>query len=108
MRGCTTPSIERKAYLPCPTPSQQPCCKAFPLHEAPKTTIDWKNRTTSGSKCRRSRPAKPTKQHDVGDIERRMQNIVPAQGRLSNKGGKMISSGIDELYQALPWIHCPY
>ncbi|KAG2338709.1 DEAD-domain-containing protein [Suillus weaverae] len=70
--------------------------KAFALREAPKTISDGKHKTTSASKGRGSRPAKPAKQHDVGDAEQRMQNIVRAQGRLSKKGGKMISSGTDE------------
>ncbi|KAG2363923.1 hypothetical protein BDR07DRAFT_1608491 [Suillus spraguei] len=70
--------------------------KAFALREAPKTITDGKNKTASVSKSRGSRPAKNTKQHDVGDVKQRMQNIVHAQGRLSKKGGKMISSGTDE------------
>jgi ATP-dependent RNA helicase DDX31/DBP7 len=36
------------------------------------------------SKGRGSRPDKLTKQHDVGDAEQRMQDIVRAQGRLSS------------------------
>jgi ATP-dependent RNA helicase DDX31/DBP7 len=70
--------------------------KAFALREAPKTITDGRNKVTSTSKGRGSRPAKFTKQHDVGDAEQRMQDIVRAQGRLSKKGGKMISSGTDE------------
>ncbi|KAG2132417.1 P-loop containing nucleoside triphosphate hydrolase protein, partial [Suillus bovinus] len=70
--------------------------KAFALREAPKTITDGKNKVTGASKGRGSRPAKATEQHDVGDAEKRMQNIVRAQGRLSKKGGKMVSSGIDE------------
>lgn len=70
--------------------------KAFALREAPKTITDGRNKVTSTSKSRGSRPAKFTKQHDVGDAEQRMQDIVRAQGRLSKKGGKMISSGTDE------------
>ncbi|KAG2150871.1 P-loop containing nucleoside triphosphate hydrolase protein [Suillus clintonianus] len=70
--------------------------KAFALREAPKTITDGKNKISSASKGRGSRPVKSTKQHDVGDAEQRMQDIVRAQGRLSKKGGKMISSGTDE------------
>ncbi|KAG1862974.1 DEAD-domain-containing protein [Suillus tomentosus] len=69
--------------------------KAFALREAPKTITDGKNKISSASKGRGSRPTKPTK-HDVGDAEQRMQDVVRAQGRLSRKGGKMISSGTDE------------
>ncbi|KAG1855725.1 hypothetical protein DFJ58DRAFT_913785 [Suillus subalutaceus] len=47
-------------------------------------------------KGRGSRPAKTTTQHDVGDAEQRMQDIVRAQGRLSKKDGRMISSGTNE------------
>ena len=32
----------------------------------------------------------------TGDAERRMTEVVRAQGRMSKKGGKMISSGTDE------------
>ncbi|KAG1735144.1 P-loop containing nucleoside triphosphate hydrolase protein [Suillus paluster] len=73
--------------------------KAFALREAPKTITDGKNKNSSASKSRGSRPAKSaksTKQHDVGDAEQRMQDIVRAQGRLSKQGGKMMSSGTDE------------
>ncbi|KAG0700741.1 P-loop containing nucleoside triphosphate hydrolase protein [Suillus ampliporus] len=70
--------------------------KAFALREAPKTITDGKNKFSSASKGRGSRPAKSKKQHDVGDAEQRMQDIVRAQGRLSKKGGKMISSGTGE------------
>ncbi|KAG1730754.1 P-loop containing nucleoside triphosphate hydrolase protein [Suillus lakei] len=70
--------------------------KAFALREAPKTISDGKNKISSASQGRGTRPAKSTKQHDVGDAEQRMQDIVRAQGRLSKKGGKMISSGTDE------------
>ncbi|KAG1884461.1 hypothetical protein F4604DRAFT_1919670 [Suillus subluteus] len=55
--------------------------KAFALREAPKTITDGKNKVTSASKGRGSRPAEPTKQHD---------------GQLSKKTGKMVSSGTDE------------
>lgn len=30
---------------------------------------------------------------DVGDAEKRMEQVVRAQGRLTKKGGKMVSSG---------------
>ena len=33
---------------------------------------------------------------DVADAERRMERVVRAQGRLTKKGGKMVSSGTDE------------
>ena len=33
---------------------------------------------------------------DVGDAERRMEQVVRAQGRLTKKGGKMVSSGTAE------------
>ncbi|KAG1867305.1 hypothetical protein DFJ58DRAFT_131025 [Suillus subalutaceus] len=70
--------------------------KAFALREAPKTITNGKNKLTSASKGRGSRPAKPTKQHDAGSVEHWMQNIVRVQGWLSKKTGKMVSSGTDK------------
>ncbi len=35
-------------------------------------------------------------EHDVQDAERRMEKVVRAQGRLTKKGGKMVSSGTEE------------
>ena len=35
-------------------------------------------------------------EHDVADAEKRMEKVVRAQGRLTKKGGKMVSSGTDE------------
>lgn len=67
--------------------------KAFALREAPNTITDRKNKISSVSKSRGSRSAA---QHDVGDAEQRMQDIVRAQGRLSKKGGRMVSSGTSE------------
>ncbi|KAG0694371.1 hypothetical protein DFH29DRAFT_880754 [Suillus ampliporus] len=72
------------------------CNGTFALREAPKTITDGKSKISSASKCCSSRPAKLIKLHDVGGAEQRMQNIVRAQGRLSKKGGKMISSGTDK------------
>ncbi|KAG1855641.1 P-loop containing nucleoside triphosphate hydrolase protein [Suillus subalutaceus] len=70
--------------------------KAFALREAPNSITDRKNKFTSVSKGRGSRPAKSTTQYDIGDAGQRMQDIVRAQGRLSKKGDKMISSGTNE------------
>ena len=33
---------------------------------------------------------------DVGDAEKRMEKVVREQGRLTKKGGKMVSSGVGE------------
>lgn len=73
--------------------------KAFALREAPKTISGWKNKIASAPKGHGSRPTKSTKPHD-GGAEQRMQDIVRAQGRLSKKGGKMISSGTNEFQVA--------
>ena len=35
-------------------------------------------------------------EQDVADAERRMEKVVRAQGRLTKKGGKMVSSGTGE------------
>ncbi|KAH7913482.1 P-loop containing nucleoside triphosphate hydrolase protein [Hygrophoropsis aurantiaca] len=80
--------------------------KAFALRDAPKTITDGgKKGITKGlakPKVRESKNGnhKRDKTHDweerTGDTELRMQEIVRAQGRLSRKGGKMVSSGTDE------------
>ncbi|KAF8549992.1 DEAD-domain-containing protein [Imleria badia] len=84
--------------------------KSFALREAPKTITDGgkkRNYTTSKTavKPKPSKSARTTsgqKPRDVdvsertGDAERRMTEVVRAQGRMSKKGGKMISSGTDE------------
>ncbi|KAG2148263.1 P-loop containing nucleoside triphosphate hydrolase protein, partial [Suillus cothurnatus] len=67
--------------------------KAFALRETPNTITDRKSKISRVSKSRGSRSAT---QHDVGDAEQRMQDIVRAQGRLSKKGGRMVSSGTSE------------
>ncbi|KAG8213593.1 P-loop containing nucleoside triphosphate hydrolase protein, partial [Butyriboletus roseoflavus] len=81
--------------------------KAFALREAPKTITD------GGKKSNRSKTAKPKpsksartasgrKPRDLdvsertGDAERRMTEVVRAQGRMSKKKGRMISSGTGE------------
>ncbi|KAG1855719.1 P-loop containing nucleoside triphosphate hydrolase protein [Suillus subalutaceus] len=62
--------------------------KAFALREAPKMITDHKNKISSVSKgCA---------QHDIGDAEQRMQDVVRAQGRRLKKDGRMISSGTNE------------
>lgn len=38
--------------------------------------------------------------HDVQDAERRMEQVVRAQGRLTKKGGKMVMSGASEFQMA--------
>ena len=79
--------------------------KAFALREAP-------NAATAGSKAnskrkagiQRSKPSTATKKRsvdaedddNVAEAERRMENVVREQGRLTRKGGKMVSSGAAE------------
>lgn len=80
--------------------------KSFALRETPKTITDGKKgnyskaanpksprplRTTRGNKPRALDVSERT-----GDAERRMTEVVRAQGRMSKKGGKMMSSGVDE------------
>ncbi|KAF9452709.1 DEAD-domain-containing protein [Macrolepiota fuliginosa MF-IS2] len=86
--------------------------KAFALREAPKS-ITW---TTAGAqKSRKKNEGHPSaaiaknkavKSHQQqrreweinhsGEAEKRMQNVVRAQGRLTKKGGVMMSSGVSE------------
>lgn len=89
--------------------------KAFALREAP-TAI----RSNKGSKTKaKQKPAgshtfsdrksksKHTRDDDdsdeeqgVADAEKRMERVVRAQGRLTKKDGKMVSSGTDEFQLA--------
>jgi ATP-dependent RNA helicase DDX31/DBP7 len=82
--------------------------KAFALREAPKSVVgaDSKNISRrdvdakgkkSGAKeqHRRGREEEWKANHHDG-AERRMQEIVRSQGRLSRKGGTMVSSGTSE------------
>ncbi|KAI0684800.1 P-loop containing nucleoside triphosphate hydrolase protein [Cytidiella melzeri] len=86
--------------------------KAFALREAPSTV------TKAGSKTKSKGKSAPSKNpsaagnshkqkngraagddandHDVQDAERRMEQVVRAQGRLTKKGGQMVSSGTSE------------
>ena len=88
--------------------------KAFALREAPtaltsgkgaKASAKAKHRTAKasgtsaeqGSKKKRVREVHNSDdEHDVADAEKRMEKVVRAQGRLTKKGGKMVSSGTDE------------
>jgi len=80
--------------------------KAFALREAPNSV------TGSGKKSRGRKVHNPKSMPSVkdkastrdgprdeahgGEAERRMQNVVRAQGRLSKKGGVMMSTGASE------------
>lgn len=82
--------------------------KAFALRETPSTMKSSGNATKS--KKSRGKPerraAKPEgekgraweaeDEDDVRDAEKRMERVVREQGRLTKKGGKMISSGTSE------------
>ncbi|KAI0703357.1 P-loop containing nucleoside triphosphate hydrolase protein [Cerioporus squamosus] len=87
--------------------------KAFALRDAPtalksskksKSTSKTKqyNASTKGapvdrkSRNKRARDMDDGDEHDVADAEKRMEQVVRAQGRLTKKGGKMVSSGADE------------
>ncbi|KAI0374087.1 DEAD-domain-containing protein [Pilatotrama ljubarskyi] len=88
--------------------------KAFALREAP-TAVTSKNAKSSkgktkqkggaahthahGAKTKRKRPRGADASDDeqgVAEAEKRMEKVVRAQGRLTKKGGKMVSSGTSE------------
>ena len=85
--------------------------KSFALRDAP-TSITDSPRKRAHAKRARPAPRKPAartagsgtgarlREMDMsdrtGDAERRMTEVVRAQGRMSKKGGRMISSGTDE------------
>jgi ATP-dependent RNA helicase DDX31/DBP7 len=72
--------------------------KAFALRDAP-TNVTGTSSKAKQSKLRQSksqqRKGVAVKELD-GDAEKRMKAIVRAQGRLTKKGGVMISSGASE------------
>ncbi|KAI0775670.1 DEAD-domain-containing protein [Trametes elegans] len=87
--------------------------KAFALREAPtalkskskqpKAASRGKQKAAGGASCdvrpkrKRARDADADDaEEDVADAERRMEKVVRAQGRLTKKGGKMVSSGTSE------------
>ena len=93
--------------------------KAFALREAPtaltsgkgaKASAKAKHRTAKtsgapsseyGSKKKRAREVHNSDdEHDVADAEKRMEKVVREQGRLTKKGGKMVSSGTGEFQLA--------
>jgi ATP-dependent RNA helicase DDX31/DBP7 len=77
--------------------------KAFALRDAPKNVTGGgsnskkpKTKLMGGQvKVNSARGKDWDEAHDV-DAERRMQEIVRSQGRLTKKGGVMISSGVSE------------
>ncbi|PIL36143.1 transporter [Ganoderma sinense ZZ0214-1] len=89
--------------------------KAFALREAPTAL-----KSNKGSKAKTKQKATPShpssdrksrRKHtratdgsdddeEVADAEKRMEKVVRAQGRLTKKGGKMVSSGTDEFQLA--------
>ncbi|KAH9892537.1 DEAD-domain-containing protein [Cubamyces lactineus] len=88
--------------------------KAFALREAP-TAVTSKNAKASKNKGKQkgagtrgpSADSKPKRkrtravdnsddEQDVAEAEKRMEKVVRAQGRLTKKGGKMVSSGTSE------------
>jgi ATP-dependent RNA helicase DDX31/DBP7 len=86
--------------------------KAFALREAPKSIIGAattaqktqkkKNFHSPGAKTKNKTVKSHQQQHKEweidpsGDAEKRMQEVVRAQGRLTKKGGVMMSSGASE------------
>ena len=84
--------------------------KAFALREAPTalnakgSRSHAKGKQKNASSEHRSKSKKKhardmddsDDEHDVGDAEKRMEKVVRAQGRLTKKGGKMVSSGTNE------------
>ena len=83
--------------------------KAFALREAPTTFSDG-GKKSNHPKAAKPKPKPPKSARTVngqkprgmdvsertGDAERRMTDVVRAQGRMSKKGGKMMSSGTNE------------
>jgi ATP-dependent RNA helicase DDX31/DBP7 len=84
--------------------------KAFALRDAPRAVNGLSNKKPSGSKRKKEagpRPISTNGSHrqvagkdyqvnNTGDAERRMQEVVRSQGRMSRKAGVMMSSGTSE------------
>ncbi|KAI0645627.1 DEAD-domain-containing protein [Trametes meyenii] len=89
--------------------------KAFALRDAPTAVHSKSAKPAKGkgkqkggaASHRASNDMKPKRRHgrdadgsdaeqDVGEAEKRMEKVVRAQGRLTKKGGKMVSSGTSE------------
>ncbi|KAJ3477902.1 hypothetical protein NLI96_g10143 [Meripilus lineatus] len=83
--------------------------KAFALREAPAAVKNSGNKTKNAksrgkSDLKTSKPAVAkggkeaewTQDNDAHETERRMEKVVREQGRLTKKGGKMVSSGTAE------------
>lgn len=67
--------------------------KAFALREAPASV---KGQSEGGSKKKTSFKGPKQTYNETKDAERRMQDVVRSQGRLTKKGGVMMSSGASE------------
>ncbi|KAH9949606.1 DEAD-domain-containing protein [Amylocystis lapponica] len=90
--------------------------KAFALREAPTAvkTAGGKSKgkgqpqsksshhkaSTASTRRRSAKGVDSDDEHEVGEAEKRMEKIVRAQGRLTKKGGKMVSSGTSEFQLA--------
>ncbi|EMD37337.1 hypothetical protein CERSUDRAFT_114014 [Gelatoporia subvermispora B] len=84
--------------------------KAFALREAPSAVAGANNKSKSKSQAKRFAHQKPAAKvrgkglaasdgnddYNIADAEKRMEKVVREQGRLTKKGGKMISSGTSE------------
>lgn len=83
--------------------------KAFALREAPSAVTGANAKAKKSAKAKAAKNARKPKgargaddaeDFDVGDAEKRMEQVVRAQGRLTKKGGKMVSSGTGEFQLA--------
>lgn len=82
--------------------------KAFALREAPSAVTGAQAQAKKAKakaalkSARKPRGARgdDDETFDVGDAEKRMEKVVREQGRLTKKGGKMVSSGTGEFQLA--------
>ncbi|KAH0588956.1 hypothetical protein H2248_004738 [Termitomyces sp. 'cryptogamus'] len=78
--------------------------KSFALREAPKAVSNGQGASTQSRKTKNvpQRERKPREKRDKwevdrnGEVEKRMQAVVRAQGRLTKKGGALVSSDASE------------
>lgn len=87
--------------------------KAFALREAPTAVTSAKGKSSKGRSTAKGTSSRSNDRarekagngdwddkKQVIDAEKRMESVVRAQGRLTKKGGKIVSSGIGEFQVA--------
>lgn len=70
--------------------------KAFALRDAPTSVGSAKGRSNRDQSVRKKSASSAKPQDDKRHTEKRMQEVVRAQGRLTKKGGQLVRTGVSE------------